>query len=130
MPEVNVQIGGRNFQVHCESGEEPHLHAAAKLLDTEATALQAQIGRVPENRLLLMSGLMLADRFKEADFAVRSAEERIQSLENRLRATEARANALEAAAPTENSGEQAKILNAFREAVGKLEELADTLESK
>lgn len=75
MPDVTISIGGRNFEVSCQPGEETYLNAAAGLLDVEATALQGQIGRLPEARMLLMAGLMLADK--------------TAGLEERLQATEA-----------------------------------------
>ncbi len=62
MPEVNIKIGERNFSVTCQDGEEHFLQSAAKMLDTEAAVLLKQIGRIPEERMLLMSGLMLADK--------------------------------------------------------------------
>lgn len=62
MPEVDIEIGGRTFQVSCQEGEEHFLHSAAKMLDDEASVLAAQIGRIPEARMLLMAGLMLADK--------------------------------------------------------------------
>jgi len=33
MPEVNIEIGGRTFQVACQTGEEHFLQSAAALLD-------------------------------------------------------------------------------------------------
>ena len=62
MPEITIQIGGRDFEVVCKSGEEDFLHSAAAMLDVEATALNTAMGRIPESRMLLMSGLMLADK--------------------------------------------------------------------
>ncbi len=62
MPEVTIHIGGRAFEVACQEGEEHFLHSAAKMLDDEAQALAAQIGRLPETRMLLMAGLLLADK--------------------------------------------------------------------
>lgn len=62
MPEITIHIGGRDFEVVCKSGEEPFLHSAAALLDIEAQALADVMGRVPESRMLLMAGLMLADK--------------------------------------------------------------------
>ncbi|WP_299297552.1 cell division protein ZapA, partial [uncultured Tateyamaria sp.] len=62
MPEVTVNIGGRQFAVACQAGEESYLHAAAKMLDDEAQVLADQAGRMPEARMLLMAGLMLADK--------------------------------------------------------------------
>ncbi|MGR3572572.1 cell division protein ZapA [Brevirhabdus sp.] len=62
MTEVVVNIGGRSFEVACQAGEEHYLQSAASLLDAEAEAILSQIGRLPENRMLLMAGLMLADK--------------------------------------------------------------------
>ena len=62
MPEVKITIGGRQFDVACQEGEESYLHAAAKMLDDEAQVLADAVGRMPEARMLLMAGLMLADK--------------------------------------------------------------------
>ncbi|MFN6951656.1 MAG: cell division protein ZapA, partial [Albidovulum sp.] len=43
MPEVLITIGGRQFEVACQDGEEHFLRAAAKMLDAEASALVGQI---------------------------------------------------------------------------------------
>lgn len=62
MPEVTITIGNRDFEVACREGEEHFLQSAAKMLDIEASVLVEQMGRIPEGRMLLMSGLMLADK--------------------------------------------------------------------
>lgn len=62
MPEVIIDIGNRSFEVACQEGEESFLKSAAAMLDTEAQVLAGQIGRLPEARMLLMAGLMLADK--------------------------------------------------------------------
>ena len=62
MPEVKITIGGRQFDVACQEGEESYLHSAAKMLDNEAQVLADAVGRMPEARMLLMAGLMLADK--------------------------------------------------------------------
>ncbi|MBD3662985.1 cell division protein ZapA [Sulfitobacter aestuariivivens] len=62
MPEVQINIGGRQFDVACQEGEEVYLHTAAKMLDDEAQVLSDQVGRMPESRMLLMAGLLLADK--------------------------------------------------------------------
>ncbi|OWU81647.1 cell division protein ZapA [Phaeobacter sp. 22II1-1F12B] len=77
MPEVTINIGGRSFEVSCQEGEESYLHSAAKMLDDEAQILSDQIGRMPEARMLLMAGLMLAD--KTASF-----EDKIRDMEAKL----------------------------------------------
>ena len=62
MPELEVMIGGRPFQVSCQPGEEHFLRSAAAMLDAEAAPIISQMGRLPEAKLLLMAGLMLADK--------------------------------------------------------------------
>ena len=81
MPETEIKIGGRSFTVSCQDGEEHFLHSAAKLLDAEATVLTSQIGRMPEPRMLLMAGLMLADK-------TAGLEEKLQEVEGKLGAQE------------------------------------------
>ena len=84
MPEVQIEIGGRRFEVACQAGEEHYLHAAAKMLDEEATVLAAQIGRIPEPRMLLMAGLMLADKTAGLQDKLREAEDRLAEKEAEL----------------------------------------------
>jgi cell division protein ZapA len=83
MPELTIHIGGRAFEVSCQDGEQSYLQSAAKMLDDEAQVLSDQIGRMPEARMLLMAGLLLADKtaavedrikIVEADLATRDAE--------------------------------------------------------
>tara|TARA_X000001036_G_scaffold380748_1_gene372335 strand:- start:61 stop:429 length:369 start_codon:yes stop_codon:yes gene_type:complete len=62
MPEVAINIGDKKFTVTCQPGEESALEAAASLLNVEASFLFSEIGHLSEQKLLLMSGLMLADK--------------------------------------------------------------------
>ena len=84
MPEVTIHIGGRSFEVACQDGEEHFLHSAAKMLDDEAQALAAQIGRLPETRMLLMAGLLLADKTANLGERLSKAEQEIKSLRSEL----------------------------------------------
>ena len=82
MPEVMIHIGGRGFEVSCQEGEQSYLQSAAKMLDDEAQVLSDQIGRMPEARMLLMAGLMLADK-------TAAVEDRIKEVEAALAEREA-----------------------------------------
>ena len=77
MPEVQIEIGGRTFEVACQAGEEHYLQSAAKMLDEEASVLAAQIGRIPEPRMLLMAGLMLADKTAGLQDKLREAQDKL-----------------------------------------------------
>jgi len=90
MPEIILEIGGRNFTLACDPGEEASLKSAAEMLAAEARRLEDAIGRVPESRMLLMAGLMLADRTKEMETACQLSDTRLKTLENRLLDSEAK----------------------------------------
>ncbi len=87
MPEVSIEIGGRTFDVACQEGEEHYLQSAAKMLDEEAEVLAVQIGRIPEQRMLLMAGLMLADK-------TAGLQDRLREMEDRMAEKEAELNQL------------------------------------
>ncbi len=74
MPQIEIAIAGRTFEVACQEGEEHFLHSAAAMLDIEAAHLAEQIGRLPEARMLLMAGLMLADKTAGLEDKVRQLE--------------------------------------------------------
>jgi len=80
MPEVTIKIGDRPFKVACPAGEESQLEAASAKLNAEAKVLIAHSGRVPESQMLLMSGLMLADRAIALEEKVKAAEIEMSSL--------------------------------------------------
>lgn len=90
MAEVTIAIGGRNFEVACQDGEEHYLQTAAKMLDAEAQVLVAQVGRMPEARMLLMAGLMLADK-------TASMEDRVNEVQGTLAERDAQLTQLQSA---------------------------------
>ncbi|MCU0817618.1 MAG: cell division protein ZapA [Cypionkella sp.] len=83
MPDVTVVIGGREFSVACQAGEEHFLQTAAAMLNAEAEPLVTQLGRLPEARMLLMAGLMLADKTAAVEDELRQLRARVTELEER-----------------------------------------------
>lgn len=81
MPELDLTIGERHFFVSCRAGEEHFLNAAARMLDAEAGPILQQMGRLPEARMLLMAGLMLADRTAAVEDEVRTLKARLAELQ-------------------------------------------------
>ncbi len=124
--EVEIKIGGRSFEVACQQGEEQFLQAAAKLLDTEAQVLVSQIGRMPEARMLLMAGLMLADKTAGLEEKLREAKDKLQSTETELAEVKARP------APEPEKVEVAVIpgdlTDSLAEIAARAESLANSLE--
>ena len=94
MPEVEIEIGGRRFEVACQPGEEDYLLSAATALNEEASNIGQQSGRLSESRMLLMAGLMLADQmgnFKDKlakrDVELTDARSEISKLQAKLSAS-------------------------------------------
>ena len=83
MPDLEITVGGRPFLVSCQPGEEHFLRAAAAMLDAEAQPMIASMGRLPEAKMLLMAGLMLADKTAAVEDELRQAKARLAELEAR-----------------------------------------------
>jgi cell division protein ZapA len=123
MPEVRITIGGREFDVACQAGEEHFLKSAARMLDIEATALIGQIGRMPELRMLLMSGLMLADKTAGLEDQVRAAEERAVMAERALERARS-------APPVDNGSMSAIVGHTLQQIADRAEALAAEAEAR
>ncbi len=91
MPQIEINVGGRSFEVACQDGEEHFLHSAAAMLDAEANHLADQIGRMPESRMLLMAGLMLADKTAGLEDKLREAESEAAQLRAHVETMQSRA---------------------------------------
>ena len=128
MPEVSIEIGGRTFEVACQAGEEHYLQSAARMLDEEAKVLTAQIGRIPEARMLLMAGLMLADK-------TAGVQDRLRDMEGRMAEKEAELNQLRnAPGPVAERVEVPVVPNdvtdALAESAARAEALAETVDPR
>ena len=64
MPDLKVLIGGRHYNISCNPGEENAAKESARLLDQEADLIQNQLGRLSEDKMLLLSGLLLGDKIR------------------------------------------------------------------
>lgn len=89
MPDVNINIGGRDFDVACQEGEEHFLKSAAAMLDTEASVLVGQIPNMTEARMLLMAGLMLADKTAGMEDKLKVSDGKLAEIQAELEALKA-----------------------------------------
>lgn len=123
MPELEITVGGRSFTVACQDGEEAFLQAAAAMLDREAQTLLQSGTRLPADRLLLMAGLMVADRTIGADEELRAMDRRLADQGREIDALKARP-AFEKAEPQE-----VRVEVVPDEALRRLDELAERAEA-
>jgi cell division protein ZapA len=128
VPQIEIFIGGRTFEVACQEGEEHFLHAAAAMLDAEAATLAEQIGRLPESRMLLMAGLLLADKTAGLQEQVKEAETALKNARAELEAAKAQP------APEPERVEvpvvPRDLVDALAEIAARAEALADQVDAK
>ena len=119
MPEVAINIGDKKFTVTCQPGEESALEAAASLLNDEASFLVSEIGQLSEQKLLLMSGLMLADKMT-------SQSEKLAKAEKALEETLAKAKKMEEI----DASQEAQFDDNYLEQLTNITEKAENLANK
>jgi cell division protein ZapA len=118
-----------------QDGEETYLRAAAKMLDTEATVVLGQIGRMPSDRMLLMAGLMLADKTAAQEDELKGLQAKIAAQEKALRSAEERlADRARRIAELQEAGPRtelpASVTDGLAELAARAEALADELEGQ
>ena len=85
MTEIDLIIGGRSFLIACEEDEQEKVKEAAELINTEAEEIQAQLGRLPESKMLLLSALMISDRLIDLEVETKALNSSVENLELSLK---------------------------------------------
>jgi len=98
MPLVNVMVNGRAYTIACDEGEEDHLKQLGSAVDGRVHELLSQVGNVGEQRLILMSALLLADELHAAQTQLETARKELaderarrEELSDRVESSEAMA---------------------------------------
>ena len=67
MAHVTITINGRQHDIACDDGQEAHLVRLAEYMDRRVAQLAAAVGgQTGENKLLVMTGLLIADELSDA----------------------------------------------------------------
>ena len=109
--DVTFSIGHKEYTLQAQDGEERLLRRASGLLNEEAAKIVEQAGRMPEPRLLLLAGLMLADRHNSMEDRALAAEReltRIRQAANGMVASEVQDSMAELAARAEALAQKAE----------------------
>ncbi len=117
MAQVVVTVNGRPYTMQCDNGQEEHLAELGQLLDDEVTNIKNSVGQVGDIRLLLMSGLVIADRLSDA-------LKRIEDLQDQVQALRESRPAAPAAPVVQESQVEAEVSERLIAAADRLEALA------
>ena len=80
MSQVSVTINGRQFRMECADGEEEHLGALARDLDSRIAGLRQKFGEIGDTRLTVMAALTVADVLAETQARVKALEGELAAL--------------------------------------------------
>ena len=125
MTELEISIGGRIFSVACDNEEQDKVKEAASLINEEADAIQSQLGRLPESKMLLLSALMVADRLVDIETESKVFKEKSEDLldlKNKNKELESQRNLIE--------NDYQKLENLVERILGKLEMVSNISDKK
>ncbi len=125
MTELEISIGGRIFSVACDNEEQDKVKEAASLINEEADAIQSQLGRLPESKMLLLSALMVADRLVDIETESKVFKEKSEDfldLKNKNKELESQRSSIE--------NDYQKLENLVERILGKLEMVSNISDKK
>jgi cell division protein ZapA len=115
MGQVVVKVGGRDYTLACDDGEERHLADLAQYVDAKTKILSRNFSGIGDTRLLLMAGLLIADELGEA-------VARLEELEAHLRGE------APMPAPAANGGNE-RAVRLIESVATRLEAIAERIEA-
>jgi len=66
MAQVSIRINGRSYDIACDDGQEERIHALANYVDERVKEISGAVGQIGEQRLLVMTSLLIADELSNA----------------------------------------------------------------
>lgn len=87
MPEAAVTLNGRVYHLACGEGEEARLNQLSRIVSEKLEKVVSEFGQVGDDRLLLLSALLIADDLLEAREKAASLEKQLDTAEARTRGT-------------------------------------------
>ena len=73
MPQIVVTIDDKTYRMACDEGQEAHLEGLAKRFDKHMKQLRKAFGSIGDQRLTVMTGIMLMDQLDEAEAKLKDA---------------------------------------------------------
>ncbi|MBX3569857.1 MAG: cell division protein ZapA, partial [Rhizobiaceae bacterium] len=80
MAQVTVSIDGKTYRMACDEGQEDHLIDLAQRFDRYVSHLKESFGEIGDQRLTVMSGIMVMDELTELQRRVKGMESEIVTL--------------------------------------------------
>lgn len=83
-----ISLNGRTYSFSCQDDEQARLQELANVVRAKLDGLLAEYGKAGDDRLLLLSALMIADEMLEARARVAALESLLTSVQERQETTD------------------------------------------
>ena len=88
MAEAAISLNGRMYHLSCGDGEDVRLRELSEIVRAKLENLVTEYGQVGDDRLLLLSALLIADDMLEARARVKALETLLAAVQKRAVAEE------------------------------------------
>ena len=78
MAQVNLTVNGRVYRMVCADGEEDHVMELGARYEAAINDLRGELGEIGEQRLMVMAGILMADKLDDAEQRLKRAEQDTQ----------------------------------------------------
>lgn len=75
MPKLTVTLYGREYQLACQEGQERRVQELVNVVEQRMRAVASSVGNTTENRLFMLTCMMLADEMMEMRETRRPAQQ-------------------------------------------------------
>ena len=135
MPEINLNIHGRNYRIGCDPGEEERVEQLGQYIDQQVSAVAGPGGTgASEQHLLVLASIIICDELfelkdllKQAQSQYRSVSQKLEEVTERLEISESRLENQDTTS-SEHSQEQANLAEIISSLAGRIETIADRIE--
>lgn len=86
MAEAAIKLNGRMYRLSCGEGEHIRLRELSEIVRVKLEGLVSEYGQVGDDRLLLLSALLIADDMLEARSRVKALETLLATVQKRTAA--------------------------------------------
>jgi cell division protein ZapA len=88
MGQVAVTIAGKSYRMACDDGQEAHLDALARTVDSKIAQLRTAFGEIGDLRLTVMAAIAIADDVNEQSSRLGALEAEMEALRRQLTAAD------------------------------------------
>ena len=85
MANVNIKFNGKDFLLSCDNGQEEHLEELAVHLNEKFDSLKSSLGKIGENKLLLITSITIMDEYFETKKKIEQNKEELTKLTTKFK---------------------------------------------